>query len=142
MTETTRTRRTAPKATPDAAADKDASVLNGVGTDKPAPKTPARTRRTPAAKASPKPASKAAPKASPKPAAAKPAPKSTANGKASANGSEPGYRRYATSEIPAAMMGFTKWIAREFPELGPIDPRLVTIASKGYRYFQASDLNR
>jgi hypothetical protein len=40
------------------------------------------------------------------------------------------------------MTGFATWIAREFPELGPIDPRLVTIASKAYRYFQASDLNK
>jgi hypothetical protein len=27
---------------------------------------------------------------------------------------------------------FTRWIAREFPELGPVDPRVVTIAIRCY----------
>jgi len=40
------------------------------------------------------------------------------------------------------MVEFTAWIEREYPELGDVDPRLVTIASKCYRFFQVSDLNR
>jgi hypothetical protein len=40
------------------------------------------------------------------------------------------------------MVQFTKWIEREFPELGGnVDARVVMIASKAYRAFQASDLN-
>ena len=73
------------------------------------------------------------------------APAATANGKANAPAkapAEPGYRRYATAEVPAAMTMFSRWISREFPELGAVDPRLVTIASKCYRYAQSSDLNR
>jgi len=53
-----------------------------------------------------------------------------------------GHRAYATKEIPSAMVGFTKWIEREFPEIENVDPRLVTIASKCYKYFQSSDLNQ
>jgi len=57
-----------------------------------------------------------------------------------------GHRQWAAKPIPSAMAYFTRWIAREFPELD-IDPeddvnqRLVTIASKAYGYFQGSDLN-
>jgi hypothetical protein len=45
------------------------------------------------------------------------------------------------------MVGFTAWIAQEFPELN-IDPdneremRLVMIASKAYSYYQATDANK
>lgn len=55
-----------------------------------------------------------------------------------------GHRAYATKPVPRAMVGFTAWIAREFPELGKLsdrDARLVMIASKSYRAFQSSDLN-
>jgi hypothetical protein len=44
------------------------------------------------------------------------------------------------------MVGFTAWIAREYPDL-EIDPdsdndmRIVMIASKAYSYFQSSDMN-
>ena len=62
---------------------------------------------------------------------------------APANGDKaPAYRGYLTKDVPAAMAMFTQWISREFPELGAVDPRLVTIASKCYRYAQASDLNK
>jgi len=65
---------------------------------------------------------------------------------------ESGYRAWATKDVPSAMVYFAKWISREFPELGiELNPetgradekleRLVTIASKAYKYFQASDLN-
>lgn len=39
------------------------------------------------------------------------------------------------------MTEFATWIEREFPEFGKVDARLVTVASKAYRYFQSSDLN-
>jgi hypothetical protein len=39
------------------------------------------------------------------------------------------------------MASFAKWISREYPEFGEVDARLVTVASKAYRYFQASDLS-
>jgi hypothetical protein len=53
-----------------------------------------------------------------------------------------GHRMWATKEIPGAMLRFTKWINREFPEFGgDVDPRVVMVASKAYRYFQNSDLN-
>lgn len=68
---------------------------------------------------------------------------------ASRGNSGPG--NYGTKDIPRAMVGFTKWIAREYPGLGIAlgengraddrTERLVTIASKAYRYFQSSDLN-
>jgi len=65
---------------------------------------------------------------------------------------EKGHRAYATKDVPRAMIQFAKWIAREFPELKvELDEktgratdgteRLVTIASKAYKAFQASDLN-
>jgi|SRR5215472_17342010 len=53
-----------------------------------------------------------------------------------------GHRAYVDKPIPDAMVKFTAWIVREFPELGEVDPRQVTIASKCYRFFQVSDLNR
>jgi hypothetical protein len=64
---------------------------------------------------------------------------------------ERGYRAYATKATPTAMDYFARWISREFPELGiALDPttgraddrteRIVTIASKAYKAFQASDL--
>ena len=46
------------------------------------------------------------------------------------------------STARTGMTGFTAWIEREFPEFGEVDPRLVTVASKAYRYFQSSDLNK
>jgi hypothetical protein len=57
---------------------------------------------------------------------------------------EAGYRAYATKEVPRAMVQFTEWINREFADLYPegVDSRLVTIASKAYKAFQSSDLNR
>ena len=64
---------------------------------------------------------------------------------------EKGHRAYATKDVPRAMIQFAKWIAREFPELkveldengraSDATERLVTIASKAYKAFQASDLN-
>ena len=55
-----------------------------------------------------------------------------------------GHRAYVDKPIPDAMVKFTAWIEREFSDLYPdgVDPRLVTIASKAYRFFQVSDLNR
>lgn len=78
------------------------------------------------------------------PAKSAPAPEAEANGKAPAPAkAEPGHRRYATAEVPSAMVGFTKWIRREFPEWDTFTTeRQVTISSKAYRYFQSSDLNR
>jgi hypothetical protein len=42
------------------------------------------------------------------------------------------------------MAQFARWIEREYPELGAVDPkrdaRLVMIASKAYRAFQGSDM--
>jgi len=115
----------------DAEAARNAEVLAGVTTteDKPATprgrrapaKTPARTGKTPAT-------------------TAKTTATAKANGKAPA--SESGHRRYLTANVPTAMVGFTAWIEREFPEFGKLDARLVTVASKAYRYFQKSDLNR
>jgi hypothetical protein len=58
--------------------------------------------------------------------------------------SESGHRAWATKEIPSAMAQFARWIEREYPELGAVDPkrdaRLVMIASKAYRAFQGSDM--
>jgi len=113
-TKTTRTRKTALKT--DAATASDASVLNGV--------------RTTAAKPSP------APKAAPA------EPKTPAEPKVT------GPAIWATKEVTPAMANFTRWIAREYPDLkidtkpGSRDARLVMIASKAYRFFQASDLNK
>jgi hypothetical protein len=61
---------------------------------------------------------------------------------------ETGYRARLAQGTPAAMIGFTLWMAKEFPELKiDVDPKtgratdrfekLVTIASKEYRAFQA-----
>jgi len=58
-----------------------------------------------------------------------------------------GHRAWATKAITPAMVKFTQWIAREYPEL-EVDPddedtmRLVMIASKAYGFFQSSDLNK
>jgi hypothetical protein len=104
----------------DAAAAKDASVINGKS-------APAGTNRKPA------PRKPAANKTAPKPAPAKTAPT--------------GARIWASKDVTPAMAGFTKWIAKNFPELkvdakpGSRDARLVMIASKAYRYFQASPEN-
>jgi len=55
---------------------------------------------------------------------------------------ETGHRAYATKPVTDAMVKFTEWINREFPELGgDVDARLVMIASKAYKWFQSSDLN-
>jgi hypothetical protein len=54
---------------------------------------------------------------------------------------ERGHRQFATKAVSATMKAYTEWIAREFPEVGPVDERLVMIASKCYRAFQDSDLN-
>lgn len=138
---------------PDAAAAADSAVLNGVtGEPANAAATPPRRRRaasggTSPAPATAEPATPAKTTARKTPATAKtPAPaKAPANGKAPASAkAEPGYRAYATKEIPSAMTGFAAWISREFKDIFPdgVDPRLVTIASKAYRYYQSSDLNR
>jgi hypothetical protein len=59
--------------------------------------------------------------------------KAPAPATAKANG-EPSYRKYLSEPTLPAMARFTEWISAEFPELGPVDPRLVTIASKCYRH--------
>jgi hypothetical protein len=131
------TRKTNP-ATGDVAnaeAAKDAAVLEGVT---------AETGSVPARRARKAPATGKAP-ATPKATTANAKGSGRAPAKANGSGDKaPGYRRYATAEVPTAMVGFSKWISREFADLFPdgVDPRLVTIASKGYRYFQASDLNK
>jgi hypothetical protein len=55
------------------------------------------------------------------------------------------YRQWATKPVTRAMVDFSKWIEREFPELGKVtderNQRLIMIASKAYGAFQASDLN-
>jgi hypothetical protein len=50
-----------------------------------------------------------------------------------------GHRQFATKAVSPTMKAYTEWIAREFPEVGPVDERLVMIASKCYRAFQDSD---
>jgi hypothetical protein len=54
-----------------------------------------------------------------------------------------GHRAWATKEVTPAMVKFSRWIEREYPELFPkgIDDRLVMIASKAYGYFQSSDMS-
>jgi len=113
----------------DAEAAKNAAVLAGVTTTEDKPATP-RGRRAPA---------KTPARTGKTPATAKTTP-AKANGKAPAG--ESGHRRYLTANVPTAMVGFTAWIEREFPEFGKLDARLVTVASKAYRYFQKSDLNK
>jgi hypothetical protein len=51
-----------------------------------------------------------------------------------------GHRQWANKPVPQAMLQFSQWIAREFPEIAQIDPRLVMIASKAYGAFQKSDM--
>ena len=124
----------------DAEAAKDAAVLDGV--TETTGSTPAKRGRRPAANAAGKPAPAKANGGKPAPAKANGDKPST--GSAPATDKAPSYRRYATAEAPAAMVGFSKWISREFKDVFPdgVDPRLVTIASKAYRYYQASDLNK
>jgi hypothetical protein len=56
-----------------------------------------------------------------------------------------GHRQWATKPVTPAMLKFSTWIEREFPELGKVtgdrDQRLIMIASKAYTAFQSSDLN-
>jgi hypothetical protein len=82
-------------------------------------------------------------------AAARPAPKASAKAEANGSGRASSYRAHATNPAPDAMVKFTKWILRECPEFaafGKLDralvERFVTVASKDYRAFQSSDLNR
>ena len=96
-----------------------APKANGTAPSDPKPATPA-----PAETATATPESKPATVAEPKAPAA------------------PSYRRYLTADAPDAMVIFRTWIMREFPELGDVDQRLVTIASKCYKFAQSSDLNR
>jgi hypothetical protein len=139
-TATRRTRKAAPASTPDAAAAADAAVLNGASHDTASPAKPATRKASTAPAALRTPATK--PAAS-KAATGKPAPAKAATAKpAPAEPTGPSYRAYITKPVPSAMTGFTAWIAREFPEFGELDPRLVTVASKCYRHFQKSDLNR
>jgi hypothetical protein len=85
------------------------------------------------------PAAKTAPKTAPAKATPAPAPKPA---------KVTGARAYAEKPVTPAMANFTRWIAREFPELhvdsqkDSRDARLVMIASKAYGFFQSSDLNK
>lgn len=77
-----------------------------------------------------------------------PKPATKAKGKTAAAAKEPrvlGHKAYATKAVPGAMVQFTEWIAREYPELKvdktkDRDRRLIMIASKAYTFFQKSDL--
>lgn len=59
---------------------------------------------------------------------------------------ETGARQWAAKPIPEAMVGFTAWIGETYPEFAAagIDfdadatARLVTVASKAYKYYQAT----
>jgi hypothetical protein len=58
---------------------------------------------------------------------------------------ETGARQWAAKPIPEAMIGFTAWIAETYPEFAAsvdfdaeVTARLVTVASKAYKYYQAT----
>jgi hypothetical protein len=63
--------------------------------------------------------------------------------KAAAEPRVTGHRQWAAKPVPRAMLQFSTWIEREFPDVvgKNVDPRLVMIASKAYGHFQKSDLN-
>jgi hypothetical protein len=75
-----------------------------------------------------------------------PKPDSPAKGKAKST-RVTGAQQWATKPITSAMVGFTAWIAANYPAL-EVDPksdrdmRLVMIASKAYGYYQASEENK
>jgi len=77
------------------------------------------------------------PEPNPKPAPAKPRSKGTST--RAEHGT--GHIAWATKPIPADLVDYTEWLEENFPEVGDIDPRIVAIAVRTYRFFQKSNLS-